>query len=620
MIRKWLLAAGLVLSALTAHAQDVGSPASIVRDGVLTPNNIPIASGPNKIRDSGFTPVNTAGNLTFSANGAASTPALTFSGTPFTGGSTTTTKPLVLIETAGATSNAWDVDGTMFAVNAASGFNGLLIDGQVDGVRHVGYDVATAQFVAGWASGGFGGAIRGTGMAIRSNGSLAWATSGSATNSTDTALVRDSANVVGSAGTFRIANATAIPAGGTASLGYKFSSTTDFGAFFGSGAPTLAAAQGSLYLRSDGLPYYNTNGTTGWASLAPLVSPSFTTPSLGVATATSLNGLTVTSSTGTLTVANGKTLTASNTLTVTATDGSTLAVGTGGTLATAAYKSTGTSGNTVPLLDGANTWSATQTFSGAVLPTPFTLGATSVTATGTQLNYLAAATGTTGTTSTNVVYSGGPTLTGPIIATSTFASLPAAGSSTGRIYWVTDVGANGCQMRSNGTRYKVVGTCLLVSQDSESSSTTNTTPGIKLQTLLPAGALQAGDRLKIYWTQRKSGTTDQGGMTIYVGTAGTTSDTSVFGQNVLTAAQQQGGYHMDLRLVTNTTLGTLPVNNATGVSSSYPTINNSAGGAATTISDASSNALYVSMGVSTSGASNSSTMYDGQIYLVSSAN
>lgn len=570
MIRKWLLAAGLVLSALTAHAQDVGSPASIVRDGVFTIGNTPIASGPNKLVDSGFQPADTAGPLDFSANGAASTPAVTFSGTPFTGGSTTTTKPLYLFETAGATSNAWDVDGTMVGINAPSGFTGILFDGQVDGVRHIGYDVATAQWVAGWASGGFGGAIRGTGMAIRSNGSLAWATSGSATNSTDTALVRDSANVVGSAGTFRIANATAIPAGGTASLGYKLSSTTDFGTFFGSGAPTLAAARGSLYLRSDGLPSYNTNGTTGWDQLGGLAAANTWSAAQTFSAAMTYGGVTLTNAvTGT-----GK-----------------------------------------MVLDNSPTFTGTP-----VIPTPFTLGATSVTATGTQLNYLAAATGTTGTASTNVVYSGGPTLTGPIIATSTFGSLPAAGSSTGRLYWVTDVGANGCQMRSNGTRYKVVGVCLLVSQDSESSSTTNTAPGIKLQTLLPAGALQAGDRLKIYWTQRKSGTTDQGGMTIYVGTAGTTSDTSVFGQNVLTAAQQQGGFHMDLRLVTNTTLGTLPVNNATGVSSSYPTINNSAGGAATTISDASSNALYVSMGVSTSGASNSSTMYDGQIYLVSSAN
>jgi len=61
-------------------------------------------------------------------------------------------------------------------------------------------------------------------------------------------------------------------------------------------------------------------------------SPTFTTPTLGVATATSVNGLTITSSTGTLTVTNGKTVSVSNTLTFTGTDSSTVAFGAGGTV------------------------------------------------------------------------------------------------------------------------------------------------------------------------------------------------------------------------------------------------------------------------------------------------
>ena len=62
-------------------------------------------------------------------------------------------------------------------------------------------------------------------------------------------------------------------------------------------------------------------------------------------------------------------------------------------------------------------FSASPTFTGIVtIPTPFTLGAISVTATGTQLNYLASATGTTGTATTNVVFSTSPTLTDPVIA------------------------------------------------------------------------------------------------------------------------------------------------------------------------------------------------------------
>lgn len=67
-----------------------------------------------------------------------------------------------------------------------------------------------------------------------------------------------------------VLSGTAIPAGGTAGSGYMFSSTSNYGIFFGSGAPTLSAARGSIYQRSDGLPYYNTNGTTGWDQLTGL--------------------------------------------------------------------------------------------------------------------------------------------------------------------------------------------------------------------------------------------------------------------------------------------------------------------------------------------------------------
>ena len=68
------------------------------------------------------------------------------------------------------------------------------------------------------------------------------------------------------------ASGTAIAAGGSQSLGLEFSTTTDFGIFFGSGAPTISAAKGSLYLRSDGSTtndrmYVNTNGTTAWAAV-----------------------------------------------------------------------------------------------------------------------------------------------------------------------------------------------------------------------------------------------------------------------------------------------------------------------------------------------------------------
>lgn len=70
---------------------------------------------------------------------------------------------------------------------------------------------------------------------------------------------------------FIAASNTAIPAGGTAGAGLMVSSTANFGVFFGSGAPTLSAAKGSLYLRSDGTStstraYVNTDGGTTWTN------------------------------------------------------------------------------------------------------------------------------------------------------------------------------------------------------------------------------------------------------------------------------------------------------------------------------------------------------------------
>lgn len=74
----------------------------------------------------------TAANI-FSANGAASTPAVSLIGSTFTGGTSTTTKPQFLIEPAGTTSTGWSTDGTMFGVNAPSGFAGNLLSLQKNG-------------------------------------------------------------------------------------------------------------------------------------------------------------------------------------------------------------------------------------------------------------------------------------------------------------------------------------------------------------------------------------------------------------------------------------------------------------------------------------------------------
>ncbi len=70
-------------------------------------------------------------NLVATTNGVVSTPIISGIGTWYSGGTATTTKPYVLIEPTGTTSNNWSTSGTGLGVNAASGFAGDLFNVQV---------------------------------------------------------------------------------------------------------------------------------------------------------------------------------------------------------------------------------------------------------------------------------------------------------------------------------------------------------------------------------------------------------------------------------------------------------------------------------------------------------
>tara|TARA_R110002126_G_scaffold41594_1_gene121093 strand:+ start:150 stop:371 length:222 start_codon:yes stop_codon:yes gene_type:complete len=63
---------------------------------------------------------------------------------------------------------------------------------------------------------------------------------------------------------------TAITAGGQSAV--LATATAGFGIYLGSGAPTVSAAKGSLYLRSDGSStstrlYSNSDGATTWVAV-----------------------------------------------------------------------------------------------------------------------------------------------------------------------------------------------------------------------------------------------------------------------------------------------------------------------------------------------------------------
>lgn len=73
------------------------------------------------------------------------------------------------------------------------------------------------------------------------------------------------------AGVATVASGTATPAAGSTAARFLFGTTAGFGIYYGSGAPTVSAAQGSIYIRSDGSTiatrlYVNTNGSTTWTN------------------------------------------------------------------------------------------------------------------------------------------------------------------------------------------------------------------------------------------------------------------------------------------------------------------------------------------------------------------
>ena len=106
--------------------------------GQLLWNNAGAVGGASTLTYDGSI-LTSSGRFINSYNATASSPAKSFTGTWFTGGTATTTKPQVLIEPTGATSTAWSTAGTALGVNASSGFAGRLIDLQVNGSSYLSY-------------------------------------------------------------------------------------------------------------------------------------------------------------------------------------------------------------------------------------------------------------------------------------------------------------------------------------------------------------------------------------------------------------------------------------------------------------------------------------------------
>ncbi len=200
----------------------------------------------------------------------------------------------------------------------------------------------------------------------------------------------------------------------------------------------------------------------------------------------------------------------------------------------------------------------------------------------------------------------------------TVATLPAAGTA-GRIARVSNVGTKPTWFEDNGTRWHVLnGRATVATVDAPVPIAGAGGEGVVIQTLLPAGAWQVGDRVRAYLNITKAGASTAGAVSARVGTAGTTSDALIITGTVLTAAGRDINIIMDIVLVSDTTAQAQSPT-ASGTIGYGNTQTTGALGAAVTISSAAANPLYITFTL-TPGATDAVGLNAGVLELLSSAN
>ena len=233
------------------------------------------------------------------------------------------------------------------------------------------------------------------------------------------------------------------------------------------------------------------------------------------------------------------------------------------------------------------------------------------------LSFLAAFALLAGTASAQVSIDFGKTGTSPFVSGSTWSAKPST-AANGSLAFVTDVGEGGnyYQYSTALTRWRALNGVATIKDLGAPSANVAASETIVLQALIPAGAWQTNDVLRIYVDLSKSGTTDTGALAIRIGTAGTTADTAVFNlASYMAAATQSSGNIFDLKLLSATSVRR---QGYTSTSNGHTYLGNSSNAldAAVTITSAAANALYVSVSIASSGATNTVAMTGGQIQLI----
>lgn len=201
----------------------------------------------------------------------------------------------------------------------------------------------------------------------------------------------------------------------------------------------------------------------------------------------------------------------------------------------------------------------------------------------------------------------------------TFAALPTT-YAVGQPVWVSNIGretmgaspvaATGSLWTFNGTVWEPSGGSVMLSKLDVAVTGLTNVEVVSGRIQLPAAFLRGYDRIRLRIGLTKSGTTDSGGLRFRIGTAGTTADTVIVAATVLSAAQLQGGYEFDIKILSSTSCVITSRNDlGIGGSTTNPVPS------PVTIANI-SNALYLDVGAVSSSTNNTVGISDAQIWLV----
>lgn len=207
----------------------------------------------------------------------------------------------------------------------------------------------------------------------------------------------------------------------------------------------------------------------------------------------------------------------------------------------------------------------------------------------------------------------------PTVAATTWANKPSS-YPTGQPLFISNAGTKGSHWFYDGTRWKPVGgSIVLATLDTASAAVTNAAESLVFRYLIPAAMLQSTDRLRLTYNVTKNGAVDSGTVRFRMGTAGTTSDTQLYNSGTaLSTANLLGANIVDFRIESATTIQQMNSSGNNG-SIGYSQNTSTAILTAVTISNV-SNALYFSLGILSGGATNTVSLLDAQLALITSAN